>query len=97
MEEFITSYGLPFHDFQELLKRINGLVTGSAALAMYLKQEGIDPGFVPNDIDIFIQERGISSVCNVLVRFLRKYGFRPMGILNAHWPPAAEPFEGTAV
>ena len=93
MEEFITSYGLPFHDFQELLKRINGVVTGSAALATYLKQEGIDPGFVPNDIDIFIQERGISSVCNVLVQFLRKYGFRPMGILNAHWPPAAEPFE----
>jgi len=76
MDELITSYGLPFHDFQELLKRINGVVTGSAALAAYLKQEGVDPGFVPNDIDIFIQERGISSVCNMLVRFLRKYGFR---------------------
>jgi hypothetical protein len=76
MEELITSYGLPFHDFQKLLKRIDGVVTGSAALAMYLKQEGIDSGFVPNDIDIFIQERGESSVCSELTQFLRKYGFK---------------------
>jgi len=75
MEELITSYGLPFHDFQKLLKRIDGVVTGSAALAMYLKQEGIDSGFVPNDIDIFVQERG-DSVCSELTQFLRKYGFK---------------------
>lgn len=76
MEELITSYGLPFHDFQKLLKRIDGVVTGSAALAMYLKQEEIDSGFVPNDIDIFVQERGDYSVCSELTQFLRKYGFK---------------------
>ncbi len=75
MEELITSYGLPFHDFQKLLKRINGVVTGSAALAMYLKQEGIDSGFVPNDIDIFVQERG-DSVCSELTQFLQKHEFK---------------------
>jgi hypothetical protein len=76
MEELITSYELPFHDFQKLLKRIDCVVTGSAALAMYLKQEGIDSGFVPNDIDIFVQERGDYSVCSELTQFLRKYGFK---------------------
>ncbi len=33
---------------------LNGLIAGSFALAGYLKQEGIDPGFEPNDIDIFL-------------------------------------------
>ena len=33
----------------------HSLVAGSAALALYLQQEGIDPGFVPGDLDIWVR------------------------------------------
>ena len=54
MESLITSYGINFQAFQTAIKSVNGIVAGSSALAEYLKQEGIDPGFQPNDLDIFI-------------------------------------------
>ena len=54
MESFIESYGLPFHAFREVITETQSLVAGSAALALYLQQEGIDPGFVPGDLDIWI-------------------------------------------
>jgi hypothetical protein len=56
MESFITSYGLPFDEFQSLMIETHSTVAGSAALALYLKQEGVDPGFEPNDMDIWVQE-----------------------------------------
>ena len=34
----------------------NAIVAGSAALALYLKQEEIDPGFEPADLDIWVEE-----------------------------------------
>lgn len=55
MESFIQSYGLPFPAFRELLTETNSLVAGSSALALYLQQEGIDPGFVPGDLDIWVE------------------------------------------
>ena len=55
MESLITSYGINFQAFQNTIKRVDGLVAGSSALAEYLKQEGIEPGFQPNDLDIFIE------------------------------------------
>lgn len=54
MEEFITSYGLEFPVFREKMIAGKAIVAGSSALALYLKQEGVEPGFSPNDIDIFI-------------------------------------------
>ena len=69
---------------------LNGLVAGSSALAEYLKQEGIDPGFQPNDLDIFIEgfielardRNGWEIVGKHMIRsldkmknFLAKYGF----------------------
>ena len=56
MEEFLDSYELPFHAFRTLVTENNALVAGSAALALYLKQEGVDPGFEPNDLDIWVEE-----------------------------------------
>jgi hypothetical protein len=56
MEEFITSYKIPFEDFRTLMTETNALMAGSAALALYLKQEGVDPGFEPNDLDIWVEE-----------------------------------------
>jgi hypothetical protein len=55
MESFIESYGLPFHAFREIMAETESLVAGSAALALYLQQEGIDPGFVPGDLDIWVR------------------------------------------
>jgi hypothetical protein len=54
MEPLITSYGIDFLPFQLTVNSLDGLVAGSSALAAYLKQEGIDPGFQPNDLDIFV-------------------------------------------
>jgi hypothetical protein len=54
MEEFITSYGINFEHFRSAMDVESVLVAGSVALAGFLKQEGIDPGFQPNDLDIFI-------------------------------------------
>ena len=79
MENFITSYGLPFHDFQELLKKTGAVVAGSAALALYLKQEGIDAGFIPNDMDIFVRRPCPCDQCNPLVQFVRLHGFKKTG------------------
>ena len=75
MENFITSYGLPFHDFQELLRNTRAVIAGSSALTLYLKQEGIDAGFVPNDLDLFIRPECPCDKCNPLVQFVRKHGF----------------------
>jgi hypothetical protein len=55
MESFIRSYGIPFPDFQVLLQTTNSLVAGSAALSLYLQQNGVEPGFVPSDLDIWIE------------------------------------------
>ena len=79
MESFITSYGLPFHDFQELLKKTGAVVAGSSALALYLQQEGIDAGFIPNDMDIFVHRPCPCDQCNPLVQFVRLHGFKKTG------------------
>ena len=54
MENFITSYGIPFPAFQDIINMTNSVIAGSSALALYLEQERIDPGYIPNDIDIWI-------------------------------------------
>ena len=56
MESFLASYGLDMDRFQELLQTTRALVAGSAPLALYLQQNGIPPGFVPCDIDIWIED-----------------------------------------
>jgi len=55
MNAFATSYGLPFAEFRTLLQDTRYLVAGSSALANYLAQEGQDPGFTPNDMDVWIE------------------------------------------
>jgi hypothetical protein len=90
MDSLITSYGIDFEAFHKTMKSVDGIVAGSSALAAYLKQEGIDPGFVPNDLDIFIEGwielardmNGWEIVGKNMIRsldkmknFLAKYGF----------------------
>jgi hypothetical protein len=74
MESLITSYGIDFHAFQEIINRESLRVSGSAALAGYLKQEGIEPGFEPPSIDIFIPgQRSYDG--EDMTEFLLSYGF----------------------
>lgn len=54
MDALISSYGINFQAFQLTLVSLSAVVAGSSALAAYLKQEGIEPGYEPNDIDIFV-------------------------------------------
>ena len=57
MESLLASYNIEFKSFQEMLNKNKAIVAGSSALAHYLKQEGVDPGFEPNDLDIFLPGR----------------------------------------
>ena len=94
MESLITSYGINFKSFQQTIKNLNGLVAGSSALAEYLKQEGIEPGFQPNDIDIFIPGYKVPArdawnciipgkyeikSLNIMKEFLAMFGFNENG------------------
>ena len=56
MQEFVESYDLPFAPFREIVDTTNSLVAGSAALVLYLQQCGVDPGFVPGDMDIWAED-----------------------------------------
>lgn len=56
MQEFIETYDLPFAPFREIVDTTNSLVAGSSALALYLQQCGVDPGFVPGDMDIWTED-----------------------------------------
>jgi hypothetical protein len=90
MDALISSYGINFQAFQLTLSSVYGIVAGSSALAAYLKQEGIEPGYEPNDIDIFIpgrmqhvrDERGRPVAGQFVIKslktmkdFLAHYGF----------------------
>jgi hypothetical protein len=90
MDSIITSYGIAFPGFRQLLRDLDGVVAGSAALAGYLKQEGIEYNYQPNDLDIFIpdiiqqdvDERGytIDDKCHIesldtMKEFLASYGY----------------------
>lgn len=89
MELFIDSYGIPFEDFSKIMNDTNALIAGSSALALYLQQEGIDPGFKPNDIDIWIAyedqcncrscQKGNKNpelIFTQLSSFLEEFGFK---------------------
>ena len=62
MEAFLASYGIAFQEFRALLERTRGIVAGSAPLALFLAQEGIDPGFNPSDLDIWVHDNEPSYI-----------------------------------
>jgi hypothetical protein len=99
MEDLITSYGIEFIPFKLTLKQACGTVTGSSALAAYLKQEGIEPGFKPNDLDIFVPghlQHAIDSrghpvagqfeirTLKLMKNFLVQYGFTENDKFNSN-------------
>jgi len=54
MDAIVSEYVADFEEFKTLIGNASAIVAGSSALAGYLIQEGIAPGFSPTDIDIFI-------------------------------------------
>jgi hypothetical protein len=55
-KELIESYNINFYEFKKVIIEVDALITGSFALAGFLQQEGIDIGYEPNDIDIFVSQ-----------------------------------------
>ena len=72
MDEFITSYGFTLPAFQSKIIQTNALVTGSAALALYLQENEVDPGFEPNSLDIFVD----GEHAGALIAFIQSKGYR---------------------
>jgi hypothetical protein len=77
MESFLADYDIDFPRFQHLLQRTPSLLAGSAALALYLKENGIDPGYEPGDMDIWVLEYDVSgTMMETLFRhFLFEFGY----------------------
>ena len=76
MEAFLASYGIAFHEFRALMTQTRGVVAGSAPLALFLAQEGIEPGFSPSDLDIWVHDNeGIYNNLHLYTEFMREHGF----------------------
>jgi len=56
MQDIIIDYGLDFTRFREIIKTSNSIVAGSTALHCYLLQNGKNPGFIPGDLDIWMED-----------------------------------------
>jgi hypothetical protein len=54
MEALLSTYGIEFAPFKRMIELSSAVLAGGAALACYLKQESIEPGYEPNDLDIFL-------------------------------------------
>ena len=77
MESFLAEYHIDFPPFQALLRETPSLVAGSSALALYLKSNGVDPGYKPGDIDIWTEEYTShgSRVETLFLNFLFTQGY----------------------
>ena len=53
MDAIVAKYDVNFEEFKTVVGSASALVAGSTALAGYLEQESIIPGFTPTDMDIF--------------------------------------------
>lgn len=63
MDELITSFGIDFDKLHEILKNDQSIIVGGAPLACLLKQHGVDPGFEPRSINIFMPTGIAISKC----------------------------------
>lgn len=74
MEALITSYGLDFKSFNDLLVKYKAIIAGSSVLSIYL-----DNVFTANDIDIWIPcSKSINAFLPIykdLVKYFAKYDY----------------------
>jgi hypothetical protein len=73
MDNYICEYGMSKEELCNHLSQHNCVIAGSFALASFLKSNGVDPGYEPNDIDIWIPT-GVYSWS--FERFFRDKGFK---------------------
>jgi hypothetical protein len=64
MNSMITSYNIDYSTFKNIISETGAIVAGSFALAGYLKQEGIEAGYEPGDMDIFIYGGQFCNSCH---------------------------------
>jgi len=81
MQSLIESYGIPFDTFQKLTVFSDSIVSGSAALMLYLKQEGIEAGFEANDIDIYVRQ---AFDINAFVSLLGESNYVPTEVKHSY-------------
>lgn len=75
MDDYIIEYGITKNELCNHLAHHNSIIAGSFALATFLKTNGIDPGYEPNDIDIWIPS-GVHGWNWNFERFFRDKGFK---------------------
>jgi hypothetical protein len=75
MDAFLLSYGLDPVEAHRLFAETGTIFSGSSALALYLNQEGVEAGFEPNDMDLWLDgshlEGGEANVELLLDFFVR--------------------------
>lgn len=84
MEALITSYGLEFKSFNDLLIKHRAIIAGSSVLSVYLKEQSspdqrFNNTFVANDIDIWIPcNKSLNTFLPIykdLFKYFAKYGY----------------------
>jgi hypothetical protein len=95
MEQLLTSYGISFPEFKEAMTRTNSIIAGSSALYAYLTEKGINPGYEPNDIDIWVEDRvytilnqggyNYRSNVSLILQTVLNCGFSVHKMRNLNW------------
>lgn len=62
MDSMLSTYGIDAAAFTSQIQATRAAVAGSFALAGYLQQRGIEPGFEPADMDIFLPGRAVQAL-----------------------------------
>ena len=78
MNRFLLSYGLDPVATRRLFTETGAILSGSSALALYLEQEGVEAGFDPNDMDVWLdgtRSGGGEVEVDQLITFLVQSGY----------------------
>jgi hypothetical protein len=85
MNTLVESWGINFDGFKGVLRHADAAVIGGAALYVYFKQQPLDPGFKPSNIDIFVPTNATQSQIKSITDFLEASGFHMVQEENADW------------
>ena len=73
METFINTYGLDFATFRQKAVEAELYMAGSSALALYLKEKGVQSEYAPGDIDLYF--RGETNT-KIIRDYILENGYR---------------------
>lgn len=106
MESIAATYGFSSAEFNQLLMSPSYLLTGSAALAAFMEQEGEAPSFTPNDLDILVTgpigvevatDRSflLHPATNKLATFLLRNGYQMKDTVSAESKLDSDPYRAS--